>query len=262
MANGAGKAGGKGSVPFWLLVLGLVAMLGAFSRGEALHDASFDGIALDLGGAGATSADPAQDGYSPARKSNHAYAMVRTDDGRFYALYGPTAAQLGGVLVGDGEESSGIFSSANLREFSVEPGGLRVSAQEGRFTPARFVEGPTQRDDEGVSTVSVHTLAGGYAGRLSDATGTWPATLALSARGELSIDSVTCHARGAAGGENEVPVRRVNATFEAGCAEHGATLKGHAWRHGETIVVVLPSDDLDHGAVFIGSPAYGGQSLQ
>ena len=260
------KTAPKGNVPFWLLVLALVLVLAAFSRaGDAGGNGfAFDGIAFDLGHADDSAADAGRDGYSAVRPSNHAFALLRLDGGRFVALYGPrttdaasgAAPAVAGVLIGDGEDRGGSFASDNLHDFSLESGVLRVAAQEGRFTPARFVEGDTVRASAGPDRPAIaDALAGRYAGRLSDLTGAGPATLSVDADGTLAIQSERCNARGSADLRDSAPYWPLQATFEAGCAHHGERLRGHAWRCGGALVVVLTTRALDGGALFVGGAA-------
>jgi len=271
-------AAGRSSLPWWLLGLGVAALGTAFSHRDVgaaadalVADLQFDLSSLEAPGAGISAGvgpGPAGLPYSASRRSNRAFALVHVGEGRFYALYGPPPARAGeappmaGVLVGDGAEADGLFSSDNLHEFSIESGPLRISAQSGRHAPARFIEGDTLHADSADTTVPPDagdaTIGepAAYQGRLADLAGTSEASLSLGRSGELALTSRNgCSAQGQVRPRAAAMVWDVEARFGAGCAHDGETLHGHALLRQGELYLVLPSDELDGGILFSGRAA-------
>lgn len=261
----------NGRLPFWLVMLGLALVLGAFSRGENGDGGTrrIDPLAFDLDVLPATGSGA----YTTSRPSNRTFALTRAVGGRFYALYGPSgpdgadaATALAGVLVGDqpaGGVAAGRAGAASVHEFNLESGALRVTRQEGPFDPARFVAGGPGAHGASAAparAVAVQPSNGRYEGRLADAAGNVPATVKVGADGSLAIvDDDGCSLRGtlrpaAAAASSAAWV--AEAAYGAGCTHEGGVLHGHAFAvvsaGGDALFVVLPDADLNDGVVFAG----------
>ncbi len=266
----------KSRLPIWLLALALSGVLAAFSQ-RSLPPSDAQRLArlpLDLDSLAPTGA-----GYSSSHRSNRAFELLQFENGRFYALYGPPPAvgdsfdhypasptqellasqpPLAGLLVGDVEATDrsqrGRYPSAsrNVHDFSLEAGPLRIAVQEGRYAPGRFVEA-TAVAPAALGQPGVSSFAGRFTGRLSDLTGSWATELQVAADGSFRLlNGAHCNAAGKAQAASDGRLWQVQAAFGPGCGHAGETLQGHAWQRGDTVYLVLPSDDLDSGAVFTG----------
>lgn len=139
---------------------------------------------------------------------NRQASAIVLDDGAYYMLYSRAGdpSLLGGMLQGSGDFHSASFTSTNARNYNWEVIGAPAQVANlsgkvgGHMTVAGSVNGSTpfsvkyEREFDGDPRLSV--LAGSYTGNVVFAYGVRPATMTVTAAGQVSTNIDGCSITG------------------------------------------------------------------
>jgi len=155
---------------------------------------SIDG---DGGGGDAGVAEGTYDGNTEDGRAT--YGIVLGDD-RYWMLYTVAGddSTIAGFVQGSGDSDDGIFRSTDLRDFSLEAGGVAEADLEASYDQGHFLDGvldygsfgtlsfESTYDDLWEGSPSLSAIAGYYQGQLGSTVGSEPAELLIAANGTLS----------------------------------------------------------------------------
>jgi hypothetical protein len=225
----------------------------SFPRAAGAGAASLTMLLAGCGGGGydddyyppGSALDRAAGFYEGVTSANRHVSVIVIETGRYYVLYGPTAApsstQIEGVILGDGTAGGSTFSSSTLQNISFTnqtnvPGAMTATFQLQSYFDANLAYVGASNDAFNANysfyyeqRPSLSLVAGNYSGQLASIAGVPTANMTISTSGAVSIAATGgCTAGGTILLHPFGNVYDVTLTYGAGCPAAGLTLTGHA----------------------------------
>ena len=207
--------------------------------------------------------------YVGSGGSSRASAFAILDDGRYYLVYGRASSSVtpaGGVVIGTGSVSGGMFTSSDAHDFDLQSQVLRTGTLNSAITAkasASTTVVPTGGsaatyagtfDPASDAPATLSAVAATYVGELADLGGTLASLLTIDASGGLAgtTSSGACSYAGFVSPHGSGNVYDVTINFRTGCPNPGNTLHGHGFLIGKLLHIVVASGDLSSVELFAG----------